>query len=311
MTIFVYCADGTGTDPEVALLYEVRRLAPLDREPLDAALQQLFLGVTPDEADQGYRSFGPDVGAAYVGARVEDGVAIVEFTDSLPTVNNLSTANASAYFYKQLEANVFQFPEVAGLEYVVGGERWCGFENFCSEDSPYPLFTESDTTRPPSLLIADRLEGEWREVDTKGDAAPICGRDVPHPDGVVSRDRIQLLAEPDQRGLVTHELVEYESAVAAANAIAVFVEGSRCGEFTQPDGSGPATVTVSSDWVDDHLRTKAMSLLYEWADGSGQSVVKTATRHGSTVSYVDIDAVQGGSPRGGFVASILDAVEDG
>lgn len=174
-----------------------------------------------------------------------------------------------------------------------------------------PACSENDAA-PPSLLSASSLTGDWRELPQE-DSAPLllCGRQVPSQSEMDFSERSQLLSEPDQSSLVTHELIKYSSEQAALQAVETFVSSAECTGFTQPDGDGVATMTVSDDVVAGYSDTEVISLLYEWADGSGQGAVMTATRHDDTVSYLTIDAVQGGVPRDNLVASILGVAEGG
>lgn len=145
VTVLLYCdGSGDGADPDTSELVAVRRVVPADRAPIDATLQQLFLGETSADSAAGLHGIGgPYLGATYIETRVASGVATVHLRESFTWENNLGTATASAFAYYQLEANIFQFDEITGLEYIVGGERWCGFENFCEPEAPYPYFTRN------------------------------------------------------------------------------------------------------------------------------------------------------------------------
>jgi len=46
----------------------------------------------------------------------------------------------STFVWGQIEATVFNFPEIRGIELTLDGQRWCGFENTC-EGLPIPWRT--------------------------------------------------------------------------------------------------------------------------------------------------------------------------
>lgn len=69
---------------------------------------------------------------------IEDGIATLDLTAGFGSTSNFSTSAASAAVMAQIEATVFQFSEITGLEFKIEGERWCGWENTCDE-APVPL----------------------------------------------------------------------------------------------------------------------------------------------------------------------------
>lgn len=148
--VLMYCG-GTGTgEPAVdERLVPVPRMVSSDRDPIDATMHQLFLGATPAEADAGLWSVGGRwLPATYIETRIDGDVATIHLTKSFPQRNNISTTTAGAFALHQIASNVFQLGGVDGLEYVVGDERWCGFESHCVESSPMPYFTRSQYEPP-------------------------------------------------------------------------------------------------------------------------------------------------------------------
>lgn len=137
VTVFLFC--GPGVVP--VDLHAVERVVPADGAPLRAAMTQLLLGVTPAEEAKGLQSaFSSYTAGRLLGVNLEAGVATLNFTSGFVETNNFSTANLSGVGFSQIDATVFQFPGVQGIELEVEGERWCGWEATC-EDTAFPLRT--------------------------------------------------------------------------------------------------------------------------------------------------------------------------
>lgn len=137
VTVFVFC--GPGVVP--VDLHAANRVVPADGAPLRAAVTQLLLGVTPAEAAEGLRSaFSSYTAGTLVGVNLEAGVATLNFTSGFVETNNFGTTNLTGIVLSQIDATVFQFPEVQGIEFEVEGERWCGWEATC-EQTAFPLRT--------------------------------------------------------------------------------------------------------------------------------------------------------------------------
>lgn len=115
------------------------RVVPDDGAALRAALTQLLLGVTPAEWNAGFRSaFSSQTAGQLRSVAIRDGVAVLDLTAGFVATNNFSTSNLGGVVMSQIEATVFQFPEVMGIEFRVEGERWCGWETTC-QGAPSPL----------------------------------------------------------------------------------------------------------------------------------------------------------------------------
>jgi spore germination protein GerM len=107
---------------------------------LRAALVQLFIGVTPSEAEAGLHSaFYSGTADSLRGVTVQDGVATVDLTEGFELTNNFSTTNLSSVVLSQIAATAFALPEVAGVEFRIDGERWCGWESGPCGDVPAPF----------------------------------------------------------------------------------------------------------------------------------------------------------------------------
>jgi spore germination protein GerM len=95
--------------------------------------------VTPGEADAGFGSaFSSYTAGGLRGASIEGGVATLDLTTGFVATNNFSTSTLATIVMSQIEATVFQFDDLTGLELTVDGERWCGWEATC-HGQPVPL----------------------------------------------------------------------------------------------------------------------------------------------------------------------------
>ena len=131
------CADTT--DPPDSPVYAYFHCAGAELEPprpvsrpapaadpvsrLEAAANGLLGGPTPQEREAGYISlFSGQTAPALISVELgADGVAIVDFADLRVAMNNASTSTGSQILLAQLDATVFQIPEVAAVEYRIHG----------------------------------------------------------------------------------------------------------------------------------------------------------------------------------------------
>ena len=123
--VFLFCNGGSAPVD----LRPVDRVVPNDGAPLRAALNQLLMGETPDEASAGMQSaFSQYTVGTLRGVTTKSGVATLDFTAGFESTNNFSTTNLAAVVFSQIEATVFQFPEITAIEFMIEGKRWCGWE---------------------------------------------------------------------------------------------------------------------------------------------------------------------------------------
>lgn len=123
--VFLFCNGGVMP----VALHAVERLVPNDGAPLQAAITQLLLGVTPEEADVGLQSaFSAYTAGTLRGATVRSGVATLDLSAGFESTNNFSTTNLSGVVLSQIEATVFQFPEITSIAFEIDGKKWCGWE---------------------------------------------------------------------------------------------------------------------------------------------------------------------------------------
>lgn len=163
MTVRVALFCGPGLMP-LSDLRLVERVVPDDGAPLAAALSQLLLGVTPEEASAGLGSaFSAYTAGLDLSIEVHDGVAIIDLTDGFVQTNNFSTTNLAGVVGRQIEATVYQFPDISGIDFRLNGERWCGWESTCGDGEPTPIGERLDYVDPSP-------------TDTKGAAQSFRGR---------------------------------------------------------------------------------------------------------------------------------------
>lgn len=136
VSVFLSC----GTPDTPVQLVEVERVVPADGAPLRAALDQLLLGVTPAEDQAGFRSiFSSFTASGLRNVTIADGIATIDLTRGFHDTNNFGTSASSGVVAAQLIETVFQFDEIVGIELMIEGERWCGWEATC-EGQGVPLF---------------------------------------------------------------------------------------------------------------------------------------------------------------------------
>ena len=104
---------------------------------LEAAVFGLLGGPTPAEREAGYISlFFEQTALALNSVEIgADGVAIVDFADLRAVLNNGSTSMGSQILLAQLNATVFQVPEVEAVEYRIHGSCdafWNWLQSTCA-----------------------------------------------------------------------------------------------------------------------------------------------------------------------------------
>lgn len=111
-------------DPnDPAVVRAVPRLIPTTANPLEGALRELLRGPTDEERAQGLSSpFSSDTVDFLNFARVENGVAIVDFANFWLRVAKVSAIDGHVRLESQLDATVFQFPEIDGVVYQFDGK---------------------------------------------------------------------------------------------------------------------------------------------------------------------------------------------
>ena len=125
--VFMFCKSNGGVMP--VELHAADRVVPNDGAPLRAALTQLLLGVTPAEDTAGLASaFDSFTAGGLRGITVKAGIARLDLTAGFEATANFSTTNLAGVVLSQIEATVFQFPDINGIDFAIEGQRWCGWE---------------------------------------------------------------------------------------------------------------------------------------------------------------------------------------
>jgi hypothetical protein len=117
------------------------RVVPADADQLTAIVEQLFLGVTSEEAEAGLQSgFSPYTAGQFDDVRVGvDGVVVVDLGPGFVTATNFSTSFMSGQVLDQIAASMFAVADVTGVEFTFEGRRWCGWEAGPCQSMPQPL----------------------------------------------------------------------------------------------------------------------------------------------------------------------------
>jgi spore germination protein GerM len=125
--VFLFCKSTGGVMP--VELHSADRIVPDDGAPLRAALTQLLLGVTPAEDEAGLASaFTSFTADGLRGVTVKSGIARLDLSAGFESTTNFSTTNLAGVVLSQIEATVFQFPDIQGIDFAIEGQRWCGWE---------------------------------------------------------------------------------------------------------------------------------------------------------------------------------------
>jgi hypothetical protein len=129
MTVYVYYHRDEEPSP---LPREVQ--IDLERRPAGQALRQLVRGPTDEEQRSGYTSFfSPETADIVRDLRFDGRRVAIDFHDFRHLIPNASTSAGSEAFLRELNATVFQFPEIRDAEYLIDGS--CeAFWNFLQRD---------------------------------------------------------------------------------------------------------------------------------------------------------------------------------
>ena len=117
LTIYYTCGNGVLPTAD-SFVY---RRVPQTDQPFQATLRELLQGPSTREAELGFRSaFSVASAGSLASAEITSSEAVVDFTE-LPIVTGLSAADDVGFFVANLNANVFQFEDVASVEYRLDG----------------------------------------------------------------------------------------------------------------------------------------------------------------------------------------------
>lgn len=103
--------------------FPVRRPVVVSSAPIRSALEWLLQGPTREERSDGVISWfsGETAGRLRAFDLDSTGLAIVDFHDLRPIVPNASSSLGSKILLQELNGTLFQFPEVAAVEYRMEG----------------------------------------------------------------------------------------------------------------------------------------------------------------------------------------------
>jgi len=99
----------------------VLREVPQEKNKIELALQELFLGPTPEEKLAGYQPhwITKDTASYLKSIKVENGIAFVDWKDIRQVVPNASTSCGSATFLSSIDMTLKQFPEVKSVVHSI------------------------------------------------------------------------------------------------------------------------------------------------------------------------------------------------
>jgi len=114
----LYECAGDGFYPDISTPL-TRVVAPGD--PIEATLRELLAGPSDEERAMGFSSFFSTESADALASIALDGSRLtVDFNDAI-LIGNASTSTGGMYFLAELQANLFQFPEVDSIEFRLNG----------------------------------------------------------------------------------------------------------------------------------------------------------------------------------------------
>jgi spore germination protein GerM len=125
MTIKVYYQNenhNPNTD-DCRLVYPVKRTIPKTKAIAQAALEELFKGVTTEEKAQGYSSFSPaETKGILKSIKIKNKAAYINFNKIV--YNQLGSATTScggSNFFSSIEKTLKQFPTIKKFFYAIEG----------------------------------------------------------------------------------------------------------------------------------------------------------------------------------------------
>lgn len=119
-TVEVYFSAGDGSD--CSQVEGFPRPLPDGADALEVAFTELVAGPTAAETDAGVGSFfSSQTAEAITAITLADGLAVIDFIDLRPLLNNASTSCGSEALLAQLNATAFQFSDVERTRYRING----------------------------------------------------------------------------------------------------------------------------------------------------------------------------------------------
>ncbi|MGI5827433.1 MAG: GerMN domain-containing protein [Patescibacteria group bacterium] len=132
---------------ECGIVFGTERIVPGTEDTIKAALEQLFMGPTQSEKEQGYTSFFSDKTRGILqSVRVEGRTAYVDLKDIRNIIPNASTSCGSQEFLAQVGETIKHYRTVDKVIYAINGDpetfyEWiqlgCSEENNNCDSTPF------------------------------------------------------------------------------------------------------------------------------------------------------------------------------
>ena len=100
----------------------VTRTIPKTKAVANAALEELFKGVTPDEAKRGFVSFSPEETKGILKSiKIKNKAAYINFNKVVYEQMGNATSSCGGGFFSSIEKTLFQFPTIKKVFYAIEG----------------------------------------------------------------------------------------------------------------------------------------------------------------------------------------------
>ncbi len=100
----------------------VTRTIPKTKAVANAALEELFKGVTPDEAKHGFVSFSPEeTNGIFKSIKIKNKTAYINFNKVVYEQMGSATTSCGGGFFSSIEKTLFQFPTIKKVFYAIEG----------------------------------------------------------------------------------------------------------------------------------------------------------------------------------------------
>ena len=100
----------------------VTRTIPKTKAVANAALVELFKGVTPDEAKRGFVSFTPEeTKGIFKSIKIKNKTAYINFNKIVYEQLGKATTSCGSGFFASVEKTLFEFPSIKKVLYAIEG----------------------------------------------------------------------------------------------------------------------------------------------------------------------------------------------
>lgn len=112
----------TGGTTVCDAVFPLTRSSPLTANDAFTALEALFLGPTPEERSQGYRSFFSERTAGLLkGLKIKAGTAYLDLYDRRDELSGVTSSCGSAEFFSQIQRTLGEFPTIERIIFAIEG----------------------------------------------------------------------------------------------------------------------------------------------------------------------------------------------